>query len=214
MGSIGSGRRGDCGAKDTTANSRPLDIRKLQRAGVLIPGRCFWWQWTVNDRPVADIQGRVEVQRVVLVYRYRSGADDSWHDVEQPVFLDHTACTYGGTRCWWVCPTCTRRVGILYGRGKRYACRHCYRLAYESQRETADDRARRQADNIRRCLGWPAGIANPKGGKPKGMYWRTFERLTAIHDVCVGVSLAGVAKWLESLKSRRIGVGKDVDGWH
>jgi hypothetical protein len=23
-------------------------------------------------------------------------------------------------------------------------------------------------------LGWGAGIANPEGGKPKGMHWRTF----------------------------------------
>lgn len=211
MGGSGSGRRHQ-GGRDTTEDSRPLDIRKLQRAGLLIPGRSFWWQWTVNSRPVADIRVQVEIQRVVLIYRYRCGNDDIWHDVEQPVLMDHTPCTYGGTRCWWVCPSCSRRVAILYGHGKLYACRHCYRLAYASQREAADDRARRQADNIRRRLGWPAGIANPDGDKPKGMHWRTFERLTATHDACVRVSLAGLANWLESLKRRRVGVADDPRG--
>lgn len=211
MGGIGSGRRHQ-GGKDTTEDSRPLDIRKLQRAGVLTPGRSFWWQWTVNDRPVVDIRVRVEVQRVVLFYRYRCGADDNWHDVEQPVVFDQTACTYGGARRWWVCPSCSQRVAILYGHGKLYACRHCRQLAYASQRETADDRALGQADKIRRRLGWPAGIANPKGDKPKGMHWRTFERLTVTHDACVAVSLAGLANWLESMKRRRVGFGDDLHG--
>ena len=51
------------------------------------------------------------------------------------------------------------------------------RLVYECQRETDDDRAARRADTIRRRLGWGAGIANPEGGKPKGMHLRTFVRL-------------------------------------
>ena len=63
----------------------------------------------------------------------------------------------------------------------------------------------RRADNIRERLGWPAGIANPNGGRPKGMHWRTFERLTAEHDAFVGVSLARMAA--------RLGlIGRQLDG--
>ncbi len=64
----------------------------------------------------------------------------------------------------------------------------------------------RRADNIRERLGWPAGIANPNGGKPKGMHWRTFERLTAEHDAFVGVSLAGMAARLGLIERRLDGV--------
>ena len=213
MGGIGSGRHWHDGAKRTTEDSCPLDIRRLHRAGVLIPGQCFGWQWTVGSRPVGSIQGRVEADRVVLVYRHRSGDEDSWQDVEQPVRLDHTPGTYGGTRRWWICPACGRRVAILYAPGKLFACRHCYGLAYASQREADDDRARRRAEKIRRRLGWPAGIANPGGGKPKGMHWRTFERLTAVHDACAEASLAGVVKWLVSMKRRQRRVCDGRDGW-
>jgi len=38
--------------------------------------------------------------------------------------------------------------------------------------------------------GLACGIANPEGSKPKGMHWRTFERLTEEHDAFVQVSLA------------------------
>ncbi len=40
----------------------------------------------------------------------------------------------------------------------------------------------------------PAHILNPAGGKPKGMRWHTFERLTAAHHAFVGVSLAAIAE--------------------
>lgn len=92
---FGSGRRWHYGAKRTTEDSTPLDIRRLQRAGVLNQGQFFGWEWTVGGRAVANIQGRVEVDRVVLFYRHRGG-DESWQDVEQPVRFEHTPCTYGG----------------------------------------------------------------------------------------------------------------------
>ena len=98
----------------------------------------------------------------------------------------------------WLEGECTRRrvqVAILYG-GGIFACRHCYRLAYASQREGADDRALRRADTIRRRLGWKPGILNGLGDKPKGMHWRTFERLTSDHEAFAERSLAGMIQWL------------------
>ncbi|WP_411727504.1 hypothetical protein [Methyloglobulus sp.] len=61
--------------------------------------------------------------------------------------------------------------------GKYFACRHCYQLAYRSQRETADDRADRKANNIRKKLDWEPGILNAMGDKPKGMHWKTYYRI-------------------------------------
>jgi hypothetical protein len=48
MGGFGSGR-GQRG-KNTTSDMRPLDIRKLQRDGLLTPGRAFGWHWTRQRR--------------------------------------------------------------------------------------------------------------------------------------------------------------------
>lgn len=205
MGGSGSGR-GYQGGKATTSDMRRLDVRRLQRDGLLQPGRAFGWQWTGNGEEVASIQIRTEVDRVMLSYSSRNNGGE-WQPMEYPVYLEWTPCHLGGRRAWFRCPAsgCGRRVAILYG-GAIFACRHCHRLAYPCQREAKDDRARRRAEKIRRRLGWPAGIANPDGGKPKGMHWRTFARLTAVHYACAEASLAGMVKWLESMKRRQYGV--------
>ncbi len=44
-----------------------------------------------------------------------------------------TPGAYGGKRFWFSCPFCTRRVGVLYRRDDRFACRHCQNLTYESK---------------------------------------------------------------------------------
>ena len=201
MGGFGSGR-GQRG-KDTTGDMHPLDIRRLHRAGLLTPGRAFGWHWTVNGEEVASIQMRTEVDRVILNYRSRSNGGE-WQTMEYPVRLEWTDCTLGGQRAWFLCPAqgCGRRVAILFG-GSIFACRHCHKLAYECQRETDDDRAMRRADSIRRRLEWGAGIANPEGGKPKGMHWRTYERLIAEYYAFANASWAGMAERL-GLVSRQL----------
>ena len=205
MGGWGSGR-GQRG-KDTTSDYRALDVRRLQRDGLLSPGRLFGWNWTLDGETVASIQVRAETDRIVLNYRHKSGGSD-WQPMEYPVYLEWTSLHFGGRRVWFLCPArgCGRRVAILFG-GSIFACRHCHQLAYACQRETDDDRAMRRAETIRRRLGWEAGIANPEGGKPRGMHWRTFERLKAEHDAFASASWAGMAERLGLMNRRLTGIG-------
>jgi hypothetical protein len=154
-----------------------------------VPGYCGGWQWTRDGETVASIQMRAEQDRVILIYRHRSG-DGEWKDEQYPVRIVRTPCNLGGSRAWFICPAagCGRRVAILYG-GGIFACRHCYRLAYASAREDVCDRAARRADRLRARLGWEPGILNGNGSKPKWMRWRTFDRLAAEHDQFVGRSM-------------------------
>ncbi len=204
MGGWGSGRRWQDG-RDTTSDLRSLDVRRLQRDGLLSPGQAFVWSWHRNDKRMASISIRTEANRVTLDYRHQSRGGP-WQSMNYPVWLSWTDCTYGGQRAWFLCPanSCGRRVALLYiGSSGIFACRHCYRLAYDSQRETADDRALRRANTIRRRLGWEPGILNGNGWKPKGMHWRTFERLKAEHDAFARASLDGMAQRL-SLTGHRL----------
>jgi hypothetical protein len=202
MGGIGSGRRYQ-GGKDTTSDYCSLDVRRLQRDGLLAPGRFFGWNWYRNDEKAASIQIHTQIDRVVLDYRHRKG-EEEWKSQHYPVMLDWTACNLGGRRAWFLCPAsgCRRRVALLYiGGSGIFACRHCYQLAYACQRETPDDRSARRADKIRDRLKWKRGILNGKGCKPKGMHWSTYQRLTAQHDAYVDVSLVGIARRLGILKN-------------
>jgi len=194
MGGRGSGRRWYPGAKETTHDYRTLDVRRLQREGSLTPGRKLSWNWLRNNETVASVRVRTEADRIILSYQHRIVGDE-WKSEEYPIRLEWTPCTYGGQRAWFICPAreCGKRVAILYG-GGIFACRHCYRLAYASQREDAHGRAALRADKIRERLGWEPGILNDSGWKPKGMHWKNFGRLKAEHDALVEVTLAGMAR--------------------
>lgn len=190
MGGRGSGRRSSYSGKPETNDSMPLDIRRIARSGLLIPGSSFGWQWTVNDRPVASIRIRVDWESLVLSYRMKSTGEV----VEQRVQTQTTPCHLGGQRHWFACPLCSKRVAVVYAPGRYFACRQCCGLGYATQKESAGDRAATRADKLRKRLGWEAGILNGPGGKPKGMHWKTFLRLKSHHDALVQISLQDMAR--------------------
>ena len=73
MGGRGSGRRTSYGGKPETHDAMPLDIRKLTRKGLLVPGNSLSYKWSVNDQQVAGISIRVEFNYgLMLSYRVKS----------------------------------------------------------------------------------------------------------------------------------------------
>lgn len=191
MGGSNSGRRG---GKRVTGDMHALDVRDLSRAGRLTPGQSFGWSWSRRGSEVASINIQTGEDQVTLRYRNRSKGGD-WQDMRYAVQLAWTACHYGGQRAWWLCPGvgCGRRVAVLYG-GKVYACRHCQRLAYPSQRETPGDRAIRRVNALRKQLGWVPGLVHGDGDKPKGMHWRTYDRVRMSYYAHSYQAFAGMAE--------------------
>jgi hypothetical protein len=165
--------------KNTTSDHRQLDIRVLQRKGFLQPRGWADLSWSVNGEVVGSIQMLAEFDRVVLRYRHQRYGQD-WKSAEYPVSLDRTLCNYGGERIWFLCPAwgCSRRVAVLY-LGSIFACRQCLQLVYESQREAPHNRALSRVQSIREKLGGSGSTADDFPDKPKGMHWRTYNRLFA-----------------------------------
>lgn len=193
MGGRGSGRRSSHSGKAETSDSMPLDIRKIVRKGLLVPGNGFSWQWLVNDQKVAGISIRVDFrQGMTLSYRKASTGEV----VEQRVQTQTSPCNLGGQRHWFTCPRCSKRVAVLYAPGRYFACRKCGALGYTTQKEGTGDRASTKADKIRKRLGWQAGILNGEGGKPKGMHWKTYQRLKIHHDALVQISFRDIGRRL------------------
>ena len=106
-----------------------------------------------------------------------------WQDVAESVRIVRIGCRYGGTRPYFECPgvvngsACGRRVSKLYGHGRYFLCRHCYRLVYASQSEGELDRSLRRANTIKQRLGGEPGLAYPFPRRPRGMWRRTYDRL-------------------------------------
>ena len=175
MGGFGSGRPS---GKESTFDYAQLDVRDLQRRGLLTPGLVTTLRWNGEDGHGASITAHVEAGKLILSYtQFDDGAPESKSGtyVIQTV---RTKCNYGGARAWFLCPArgCGRRVAILYG-GRIFACRHCYRLTYDCQTGSAQDRSLYRAAGIRRRLGGSEDLCDPFPSRPKGMHRRTYDRL-------------------------------------
>jgi hypothetical protein len=186
MGGYGSGRHFYHEAKATTSSYLSMDIRRWKRERLLTSNNSFTRQWQCEGKVVTSINVDVATDLGSVTLHYRNEVKNFNYQIP----ITWVECNLGGRRPWFICPVkiCARRVAILYG-GSVFACRHCYNLAYQCQRETIGDRASRQAEKIRDKLKWMPGILNGEEWKPKGMHWKTFERLYARHDDLVQIAL-------------------------
>lgn len=181
MGGFGSGRPAGLG-RNSVESCRSIDVNRLHREGCLRPGWRGGWQWTRDGEKVASIDLLAEQHWLQLSYRTRRYGGE-WQDVVETVDIIRVPCRFGGTRPFFICPgvvngiACGRRVAKLYGPGRYFLCRHCYRLTHASQNEAPLDRALRRSNKIRLRLGGEPGMLAPFPPKPKGMWWRTYERL-------------------------------------
>jgi|RhiMetdeSRZDD1v2_1073273.scaffolds.fasta_scaffold28421_4 hypothetical protein len=199
------------GGKRTVESCRSIDVLDWHRRGYFRSLQCFSWAWTRNDKPVASINVQMERHSVTLRYRSRSYGED-WTDVAQRVTTVWTPCRFGGERPWFICSVyangtyCGRQVTKLYDAGRLFACRHCYRLAYASQQESAHLRGLLKAQKIRMRLGGSASILDDFPEKPKGMHWRTYERLCRVHGAAQARSMIGLVGFVKRLGTRRANV--------
>ena len=169
---FGAGRPG---WKRKAGSSLAFDIRKVARRGLLVPGTAFTWHWTNGDgKRVGNIGVRVtgDPERLTLDYQW-SVNGSAPQGVQCSIAIERTPCFYGRNRPWLLCPKCGQRCGVLYfsGRGAGlYACRNCVGITYASQCQDSVGRTWIKQRKIEGRLldGW---------NKPKGMHWKTYDRL-------------------------------------
>lgn len=146
-----------------------LDIRALARGGHLKPGNWFSWSWRRNGEVTGSIGVRVRGDDV-LTLEYTLRNQDPPADRSQPIRIERTACNFGNTRPWFVCPRCANRAAVLYFRWGRFACQSCQKVAYKSQSGDTIDRLWIKQHKIEARLGeyW---------ARPKGMRLHTYQNL-------------------------------------
>ena len=155
-------------SRPQTSWSVRLDVRKLARDGLLTPDCQTTWRW--SNGLVTTLAAHTH--HLALSYRYTFA--EGPRDVQSNVVLEKTPCQFGGTRTWFACPRCHRRVAILYLWGWP-SCRTCARMAYPSQSDDAIGRSWRRTRKIETKLAGGVGEWNYR--KPKGMRRATFDRL-------------------------------------
>jgi hypothetical protein len=170
------------GKKATVESCRSIDVLDWNRLGRFRWPQSFSTAWATDGTPTASIHVETERHSVKLRYRVSfPGLESS--GVVQSVPVVWTACRFGGERPWFVCPgssrgvCCGRRVTKLYGAGRLFACRHCYRLTYTSQQESLCQRGAWKSHKIRMRLGGQPSVFDDFPDRPKGMHRATYLRL-------------------------------------
>jgi hypothetical protein len=195
------------GGKNTVESCRSVDVLRWNKLGYLRSPRRFSWAWTRDGKQVASINVETYRHSITLKYQSRSRGEDR-SDVEQRIDIEWTPCRFGGERPWFVCSVasngmyCGRTVTKLYGVGRLFACRHCYRLGYASQQESAHQRGLGKSQRIRMRLGGSPNMLEEFPDKPKGMHWRTYERQRRLHDAAEERSTIGLMGFVERLGRR------------
>lgn len=118
-----------------------LHIKNLARWS-LYPYCRYDWVWrTDKGAHQTTVTITVLTDALQLVFPMSGGAG-----VLQRVQLTYSHGRQGGKRPWFTCPTCRRRVGVLYhADGLPFRCRTCCKLAYPSQYQSRDQSYGRQA---------------------------------------------------------------------
>jgi hypothetical protein len=157
MGGIGSGRHGGRQKCEATPRLGVADLMKYPWVPdcFLIPGsfgrdHCF--EISRQGNRVLLEAYWLEPRRVFEIRIYRHPQ------------------SFGGARCYLLCPRCRGRSVHLYWRKGEFACRRCLRLAYTSQSETALARAGRRFRKLKQIIG-------NADRKPYRMRQATFETL-------------------------------------
>lgn len=179
--------------KTTVEECLCLDIDRLHRKSLLTPFNFLTisWNYTTadhNGRPAGSIGIVVLDNALKLSYALTDKDTGKQQDYNINVPIEWIPCSYGGTRPYFTCPDCYRRVLKLYKPPSQelFSCRHCWDLTYRSCQDSGDDQARARARTERACR--KLGIKNYGNyedayyktyvlDRPKGMHKKTFERL-------------------------------------
>lgn len=136
MGGYGSGRKGH---RFTTSDYHCLDINKLRKKGT--------WKynagvvtWQSEGQKTAGITYVTCEDEIILSWNNKDNAT-----TEQRIGLVTTPQHLGNDRFYFRC-RCGRKAFKLYA-GKRFYCRHCYNLTYDSCNESG------KSDKLARLLG-------------------------------------------------------------
>lgn len=125
--------------KSLVTQYHALYIKNLARWS-LYPFSRYDWVWRTN-KGAHQTTVTITVLTDALQLLWPMGVER----VHQRVQLTYSLGHRGGKLPWFLCPTCPRRVGVLYhANGLPFRCRICCQLAYPSQYQSRDQSYGRQ----------------------------------------------------------------------
>ena len=173
VGGFGSGRKF---GRPTVEGSLNINLAWMMRTGHVVQGKDVsgTLNWSQGGHPITHVDytacmTNAGAERLEL---FCTGGE-----LLQSVRLVHTFPNFGGKRWWIVCPYQNVLVNSIYlpPGGKQFASRKAYRLAYQSERVTEQQRTLDRLFALQEKLGCRRGLGVPPQ-RPKGMWHRTYKR--------------------------------------
>jgi hypothetical protein len=149
----------------TVEDCPKLDIRALNRRG----WRFGWWPLSYSNGSSISV----------------GGTRDALKPVSYEIRVVRSPVHFGGEREWLQCPDCRKRFDVLYLASRRFLCRKCNGLAYQTQWEKRPGRQLIKAERLWRRAGHEF---SGEGRKPPYMQWTTYNRLMERADEAYGAS--------------------------
>ena len=133
------GRRWYDNRKATVDESCRLKISDLRERGMLRGEEAFekiaWTSSMRGEITTALISVDVTDEPFAVLVYTLTDREGNKTDYDYKVSLVTTPCNLGGVRYWFGCPSCGRRVAVLYlaPGDVRFRCRNCNNLSYHSR---------------------------------------------------------------------------------
>ncbi|MHC4636696.1 MAG: hypothetical protein ACYTBP_08250 [Planctomycetota bacterium] len=124
--------------KCTVEEAYDLSISRLREMGMLRGHAETVITWT-SSRTGKSSSIKLTVNTVNEPYAQLqydlTGRDGNSRHFDYKVRLETTPCNFGGIRYWFACPSCHRRVAVIYlsPKGHYFQCRDCNNLSYRSR---------------------------------------------------------------------------------
>ena len=113
-----------------------LRVKNLRSGGEWL--RHGTMTWSNRLGAVARMHVRIVeyLEEAEVILNYTANGEP----IEQKISCEATVQNGGGYRWWFVCPGCSRRMGVLYlpPAQRVFRCRRCYGLRYRSQQRDLD----------------------------------------------------------------------------
>ncbi len=164
MGGIGSGARRSTHIGNVE-EMLALDIRALRRLGVVCVGECIidTLHWSIGALRTASARLRIDLSDIERGGVMTISGEMTDGAISQHVGIEMVPSSFGGHRCYFICPFTSRRCEVLYYAGGRFGSREAQRLNYAVQGMNEVSRARRKMAKLRSRLCGSGGKPRPRG---------------------------------------------------
>jgi hypothetical protein len=131
MGGLGSGRRFMLDRKMTVAQCLSIEIAQFNcHRDICFSGNISWINKYTNEElsSISYLFLPADKAEPMIILSYT--IEDRL--IDEPIILRKSKTRFGGSRWWFTCPLCKKRMGKLYLKPKSnyFACRRCHALRY------------------------------------------------------------------------------------